>query len=1294
MKPRVNGLVQASTFVLYSLVVATTALGQITPDNTLGNESSVVTPNVNVNGNLADLIEGGAIRESNLFHSFSDFNVAEMGRVYFGLPAGIDNILSRVTGANVSNILGTLGVLGNANLFLINPNGIFFGPNSRLDLGGSFFGSTADSVLFDDGTVFSALNPNGKPLLTINIPSGLQYGSNPGSITNQSFFGLEVPDDQTLGLIGGEVTIPGGALLAFDGRIELGSVGNGVVKLTPTDTSFVLDYSAVQEFQDIRLSEGALVDTSGFGGGSIQVQGANVSLRGSDVFADTNGSGTGGGIVVEASQLSLEGGSRITTDVTGSGQGGDLTVDTTESVRVIGVAADGILSVLRAQVFPGATGNGGDVSITTGELMVSDGARVSAGSFGEGDGGTLRVDASSTVQVIGTSADSLFPSGLFTQTEGTANAGELSITTDQLMVSDGAIVSASTFGLGDSGNLTVDASSSIQVIGISASGQFPSGLFTQTQGTGHGGDVSITTGELMVSDGARVSARTTAEGDGGNLSVNAEETVQLIGTSASGQFASGLFARTQGTGHGGDVSITTGELMVSDGAEVLAIPIGEGDGGNLTVDASSTVQVIGTSASGQFPSALSTQTPGTGKAGNLKITTGELMVSDGAVVSAGTFGEGEGGELIVDASSTVQVIGTSASGEFSSGLFAQTEGTANAKNLTITTGELIVKDGAVVSASTSGERNGGNLIINASSTVQVIGTSSSGEFSSGLFAQTEGTANAKNLTITTGELIVKDGAVVSASTSGERNGGNLIINASSTVQVIGTSSSGEFGSRLTAVANSDSKGNAGDVSITTGELIVSDGARVSASTFGEGDGGDLIINAEETVQVIGRSASGEFPSSLSARANSDSKGNAGDVSITTGELIVSDGARVSASNFAEGNGGNLIINAEQTVQVIGTSASGEFGSSLSAQANSDSKGNAGHLTITTGELIVKDGAQVSAATLGEGNGGNLTVDADSTVQLIGITPDDQFPTGLFTQAQATGDAGELLKITTGQLFIKDGAIVSARSTQQGSSAGTVDINANSIFLDNGGRITAETAGDKGNIILEAGDIRLLKESKINTNAQNTDGGNITIDTDTLVGLGNSDITANADKGSGGRVEINAQGIFGLEFRDRETPDNDITSTSTLGSSFNGQVILNVPQVDPTSGLTELPASPVDAEAILANDLCGFENNRIAGGSSFIITGKGGLPPTPENPVINAHRTVGWRRRPRLTNTRQPLPQQSLVRPRQDKKVIIEAQGWVIAKDGTIILTAQPFNGTPVEQILPNLDCHSGGGSRE
>ncbi|NEO05939.1 MAG: filamentous hemagglutinin N-terminal domain-containing protein [Moorea sp. SIO3I8] len=1165
MKPRIDQLVAASPFVLCSLLGATTALGQITPDNTLGKVSSVVTPNVTINGALADLIEGGAIRDSNLFHSFSDFNVAEFGRVYFANPAGVANILSRVTGTNVSNILGTLGVLGNANLFLINPNGIVFGSNSRLDLGGSFFGSTADSILFDDGTVFSAKNPNDKPLLTINIPSGLQYGSNPGSITNQSSLFL-VPNGQTLGLIGGEVTIPGGLIAALDGRIELGSVGNGVVNLTPTDTSFVLDYSAVPAFQDISLSDGAFVITSGESGGSIQVQGANVSLRDrSFVFANTEGSGSGGGIVVDASQLSLEDGSIIGANVSGSGQGGDLTVDATESVRVVG-ASDGTRSLLGALVLPGATGKAGDVSITTGQLMVSDGAQVSASTFGEGDSGNLTVDADSTVQVIGTSANGQLPSGLFALSSGIGKAGDVSITTGELIVSDGAFVSVSTLGERDGGNLTVDASSKVQVIGTSADGRIPSGLFALTSGIGKGGNVSITTGELIVSDGAVFDASTRGEGDGGNLTVDASSKVQVMGTSADGRSRSGLLALTSGIGKGGDVSITTGELIVSDGAVVNASTIGQGDAGNVTVDASESFQLIGTSADGGFTSRLFTQTEGIGKAGNVSIATGQLMVSDGAAVSASTFGEGDGGDLTVNADSTVQVIGTSADGRIGSSLRTQTQGTGNAGELNITTGQLIVSDGAQVSAATVGEGDGGNLTVDASESVQLIGTSADGRISSGLFTQTEGIGNAQNL------------------------------------------------------------------SINTGQLIVSDGAQVSAGTFGEGNGGDLNVNTSSTVQVIGTSA---------------------------------DGRRLSR---------------------------------LSTQTQG--KGKAGDLNITTGKLILKDGAQVSAATFGQGDGGNVTVNASSSVQIIGTSTsaDGEFPSGLFTLTEGTGNAGELLNITTDKLIISDGAEVSARSFEQRTSAGKVEINANSIFLDNKGIITAETAGQEGNIILEAGDIRLLNESKINTDAQNTDGGNIFIDTDTLVGLGNSDITANAEEGRGGRVEINAQGIFGLEFRDRLTPDNDITSTSNLGSSFNGDVILNISQVDPTSGLTELPGSPVDAEAILANDLCGFENNRIAGGSSFFITGKGGLPPTPEDPVINAHRTVGWRTRPGLASTsRQRLQQQPSVtqpQPPQEKKVIIEAQGWVTAKDGTIILTAHPFRGTPVDQILPNLDCHSGVGSRE
>jgi filamentous hemagglutinin family protein len=119
-----------------SLPLNPPAMAQITPDNSLGNENSVVVPNQNINGLDSDRIDGGAIRGSNLFHSFQEFNIDNGRGAYFSNPENISNILTRVTGNNLSKILGTLGVLGNANLFLINPNGIVFGPNARLDVGG------------------------------------------------------------------------------------------------------------------------------------------------------------------------------------------------------------------------------------------------------------------------------------------------------------------------------------------------------------------------------------------------------------------------------------------------------------------------------------------------------------------------------------------------------------------------------------------------------------------------------------------------------------------------------------------------------------------------------------------------------------------------------------------------------------------------------------------------------------------------------------------------------------------------------------------------------------------------------------------------------------------------------------------------------------------------------------------------------------------------------------------------------------------------------------------------------
>ncbi|HEY9651754.1 MAG TPA: filamentous hemagglutinin N-terminal domain-containing protein, partial [Coleofasciculaceae cyanobacterium] len=167
-------------------------LAQLIPDATLGTEHSVVTPNIDIKGIPSDLIEGGAVRGTALFHSFEQFNIQEAQRVYFANPTGIENILSRVTGTNPSNILGTLGVDGGANLFLLNPNGIIFGANAHLDIAGSFVATTSRSLVFENGGEFSATNPEAPPLLAINITPGLQYGQNPlgATISNTGSLGV------------------------------------------------------------------------------------------------------------------------------------------------------------------------------------------------------------------------------------------------------------------------------------------------------------------------------------------------------------------------------------------------------------------------------------------------------------------------------------------------------------------------------------------------------------------------------------------------------------------------------------------------------------------------------------------------------------------------------------------------------------------------------------------------------------------------------------------------------------------------------------------------------------------------------------------------------------------------------------------------------------------------------------------------------------------------------------------------------------------------------------------------
>jgi filamentous hemagglutinin family protein len=484
----VNSLVMLGGFIAFW---GDCVFAQIVPDITLESENSRVTgisPTI-------DQINGGATRGTNLFHSFQEFNVGEGRSAYFTNPAGIENILTRVTGTNPSNILGTLGVTGgNANLFLINPNGILFGQNASLDVGGSFTATTANAIKLGDTGLFSASEPATSNLLTIRPSALFLNATAPGAIVNQSqaqslggqtnslggSVGLQVPAGKTLALVGGNVAIEGGNLTAAGGRIELGSLaGVGEVSLSQVGNRWLFGYDNINAFGNIRLEGGALVDASGEGGGDVQIQGAQLEMtQGSVIYANTLGLGDGGEILVRTTEtVALRDESEITADVLGSGTGGDLT-------------------------------------IATGRLLVRDGARVSASASGTREGGTLSVTVSDTVELIGISADGRFSSGLFAQASGEGDAGDLTIATRRLLLRDGAQVNVSSLGAGIAGNLRIEA-------GYTSLDN--EGKLQAQSAFGNGGNIQLATEFLLLRRNSLISAvsgNPGSNGIGGNIYID------------------------------------------------------------------------------------------------------------------------------------------------------------------------------------------------------------------------------------------------------------------------------------------------------------------------------------------------------------------------------------------------------------------------------------------------------------------------------------------------------------------------------------------------------------------------------------------------------------------------------------------------------------------------------------------------------------------------------------------------------------------------------------------------------
>ncbi|ACK74050.1 filamentous hemagglutinin family outer membrane protein (plasmid) [Gloeothece citriformis PCC 7424] len=647
---------------------------QITPDQTLPNNSII-----KINGNMTEII-GGTEKGANLFHSFREFSLQNGNAAYFNNALNIQNILGRVTGISPSVIDGLIKANGNANLFLINPNGIIFGSNAQLDVGGSFVGTTANKIHFADGTLLEVSSE--KPMLTVAIPVGLEFkdakpiefnnsghnliiGSSPTSGFPTT--GLQSYNGQTIAIVGGDVIFNGG-IISTDGRIEVGAVDSGVIGLNLSD-QLSLDYGGLNSFKNIQLDNRSLLNVYGLTPGSIQIRGKEISF--------TNGS--------LASIQNL-----------GTNSNSQINVQATRSLSVDGVSKienrRGAFSGLNTEAL--SSGNGADVEIITPTFTATNGAGISTASFNLGRGGNINLSVA------------------------------------QLYVRDGSGIAASAFAFGDTGGVRLQATDSIEISGFSldpatASVVFPGFVdFPTTVGSfsffGNAGNIEIDTPRLRVNEGAALGTAAFSGGKGGEVIVNSNS-VEIIGTTPSLN-RSTINSATYGSGNAGNITINASEIKLFDGGRIFTSTFSSGNAGKITLNANSAVDVIGfSSANRSVNSSIDSATliPSgeireafflpdvlpTGQSGDILINTRKLTIADHGGINVNNEGIlNNAGNIQINAPAVVLNQGT---------ITANTR-SGNGGNITITSQNTRLFNGEI-SVSAQGEGNGGNIIINTES---------------------------------------------------------------------------------------------------------------------------------------------------------------------------------------------------------------------------------------------------------------------------------------------------------------------------------------------------------------------------------------------------------------------------------------------------------------------------------------------------------------------------------------------------------------------------------------------------
>ena len=1103
------------------------AIAQLTPDNTLGAENSVVTPLDQLN----EKIDGGAMRGANLFHSFQDFNVGEGRGVYFANPLGIESILSRVTGGNPSNILGRLGVLGNANLFLLNPNGIVFGANASLDIKGSFLATTADAIKLGETGLFSASQPQTSSLLSVS-PGALffnQVANQPGAITNSG------------NLVTGQNLTLSADNLDLQGQLHAG----GNLTLQAQDTVKVRDHPASPFIASA--------------GGQLLVQGD----QGVDIFA-LNYSESGfysGGDMVLRSAAAVSGDAHYTAGGNFrieqlDGTLGNLFSDDDPIIRATGdvflnayqgaslhIFAGGYVYIpdtvritnpgsLRRTINPTTTPAEANVSLSDGTPLVING---NASPTVDIRAGTKAVGSPFVNTGTPTSADIIIGDIVLDAIGG--DGGKVFLTNQYQPnpaltgnITVGFIDPRDNFG---GGSVAIDSKGSITLndqvrtfadslgnggdITLLANDNITTGYLYAFSNNSDAGAIHLTSRNGAIDTSAGILDASTNGRNGGAITLQANGDITTFGIRSDG----GRF------GGSGNIILTSraGTVSATDGF-IISDTYGTGDAGDISISAPSVLFNGGRVTSLVQPGAV-------GNGGSIRINTASLSVN-GAEVNTTTLGQGNSGSVTITASNTVSVDrGSSVLSLVGPG------GVGNSGGIHINTGSLSVNNGAELNSSVTDQGRGraGDVIINARDRVTFNGGFARSRLELG------GVGRGGDIRIITGSLSLTGippqvadaniGQLVTA-TFGQGDAGNVIINARDRVSLDGRGSD-----IWTLVAQNRGVGNAGDIIIDSGSFSMTNGARLVSTTEQQGKAGNITINT-----------AGTFSITNGATINTDTQNifNAGNITVNANIFEAVNGGRLITFTRDKGRAGNITLgNPNRVINRVTLSGTD---SGLFANTGNQSSGDGGNITLYAGSLSLTEGAQVSGSTSGAGSAGEILV---RTTESVTLSNNAQIRGTVETGATGNGNQ---IEIQARSLSLTNNAQLSASTSGQGDAGSIFVRDADTVSLDDNSQIrSAVEAGAMGNsqqINLQTRSVSLTNNSQLSasTSGQGDAGSIFVRNTDTVSLDNNSQIRSAVEAGAiGNSQQIN------LETRSLSLTNNAQLSASTSGQGNAGSIFV-------------------------------------------------------------------------------------------------------------------------------------------